>query len=1470
MNIIARAAQIGEPRQAEPLPVYGRRIAAIAAVYFLAALAGRLLALPPGYAAPLAPAAGLALAALLVWGARLWPGVWLGAFAGGLWLDNSVTGIMVAAFIASGAAGQAWLGARLTRRFFVEASPLTHNGDVWAFLLRGGPLACVIASTAGVAILYGVGWITDGSVAGQWLTWWTGDALGILLFTPLVLFLLRAACSFQFNIQIALPPIITAILLTLGYLALSDMVQDRARHQTDVLMEEAYEIGFLPLSSQITSLRSVEWFIAASEGVSRVEFTRFTRQIVEQPGVLAIDWAPRVTGDELSRFMTTVRREGLADYEVVDLDAQGQPMPAAQSPEYFPVLYTEPLASNTAALGINHGFEKPRLDALHHARDHAEIVLARMVPLLRTGRQALLAYQPVYHSALDAAAATETVRREALRGFVVGVFDIEAFFTPLIRAALTRKLAFRITDVTAGETEHVLIDTFAAGAVPGWSRGMEFAGRDWLLEMAPLDTTMTTGNSPEYRLYLGFSLMVAFFAGFASLAAASRMAAIEAQVTERTAELQRELTARHLAEVALRESEESLGITLRSIGDAVLATDTDGRVTRMNPVAEQLTGWPEADAMGCPVDEVFHIINEETRQPASIPVDRVLQTGEVHGLANHTVLIARDGTEYAIADSAAPIRDEQGKLRGVVLVFRDVGHERAAELALQASEDRYRRLIQLAPFGIFVACEGRFAFLNPRAVALLGGQAEADLLDRPLLDFLAPDSRGAIQERIRCPDGEQVGISPLTARWLRLDGSIFDGEATAVPYEHEGRPGALVLLQDVTARRQADEQIRRLIADLTQARRDAEQASQAKSAFLATMSHEIRTPMNGVIGMVEVLARSRLSEHQVELVRTIRDSATTLLSIIDDILDFSKIEAGRLEIEHVPVAVAELVEGLCTSLVQVAERRGVDIGLFISPEIPARILADEVRLRQVLYNLIGNAIKFSSGLSDRRGLVSIRVEVAQTEPLRLVFRIADNGIGMTPETRDILFTAFTQAEVSTTRRFGGTGLGLAICKRLVDLMDGEIAVESAAGEGSVFTVTLPFELAAEQPLRSQPDLAGVDCILVNDGQLATQDLRIYLEHAGANVRIAADTAAVQWVAADRCGPVVVIRDRGHQRPEPGADYASNPDVRHLLITRGKRRRARLEPSGVVTLDGDAMRRQALLHAVAVAAGRASPEIFQDAAEGQVADERMTPPTIDQARSQGRLILVAEDDDINQKVIQQQLALLGYAAEIAGNGEEALRMWRSGRYALLLTDLHMPAMDGYTLAQIIRQEEGGRSRIPILALTANALRGETNRARAIGMDEYLTKPVQLHLLRAALEKWMPQKMDEAEVPVLPAMSPRNRNTLPLVDVSVLEGLVGTDQAVVNSLLSQFLVACGRLVGELRDAYVVGDLVRISTTAHRLKSACRSVGAVFLGDLYAQLEEMAGIGDRAAVNRIIPHAEEVQVSVEARIAEMLAAR
>ncbi|HYD60934.1 MAG TPA: MASE4 domain-containing protein [Noviherbaspirillum sp.] len=835
--------------------------------------------------------------------------------------------------------------------------------------------------------------------------------------------------------------------------------------------------------------------------------------------------------------------------------------------------------------------------------------------------------------------------------------------------------------------------------------------------------------------------------------------------------------------------------------------------------------------------------------------------GRIYGLLAATfvlavMLIENERLHVRLAEMHGMERKKTNDLQILSAQLKQHAEERRLAIeALHSKEEQIRAIVDnMNDCVLTIDAHGIVRSANPALQRVLGYTAEEIIGHN--VSMIIPEPYRSLHDAhldnyLRTGEAHIIGIG-REVDGVHKEGHRIPLELSVSEYAIHGQRLFIGTLRDIRERKQ-------FIADLTTARSEAEQANRAKSAFLATMSHEIRTPMNGVIGIAEVLARSRLTEQQADLAKTIHESATTLLSLIDDILDFSKIEAGRLDIEYAPLCIADLAEGICNSLLPVASRGGVDLLLFIAPDIPPAVQSDDVRLRQILYNLVGNAIKFSAKRPERRGRVALRITVVQHSPLQLAFAVVDNGIGMTAETLDHIFAPFTQAEISTTRRFGGTGLGLAICKRLVDLMQGEIAVASVPGEGSSFSVVLPFEIADGSDARPMPDLSGLDCIVVEQEGFAADDVRTYLEYAGARVRVAADPAGAAREAAAMPGTVVVIQDAGSSKPVVHPAFASAERVRHLFITHGRSRRGKGEAADIVTVEGDVLRRRALIRAVAVAAGRASPEMQYERPGDAFAEEPVPPPDVAEARAQGRLILIAEDDEINRKLILHQLGLLGYAGVIAANGQAALALWRTGDYALLLTDLHMPEMDGYTLVETIRREEAGRQRLPILALTANALRGEVNRAMAAGMDEFLTKPVELARLQAALEKWLPPPAEPVQVP-----SGETRNESAAVfDANVLKTLVGDDEGIVQGFLADYLACARRLGTALRAAGTAGDLAQVASIAHKLKASSRSIGALALGDLCDELERQGNTEGNAAIAGQLLRFDTILSEVEASI-------
>ncbi|HCY64904.1 MAG TPA: hypothetical protein DHV59_19210 [Oxalobacteraceae bacterium] len=935
----------------------------------------------------------------------------------------------------------------------------------------------------------------------------------------------------------------------------------------------------------------------------------------------------------------------------------------------------------------------------------------------------------------------------------------------------------------------------------------------------------------------------------------------------------RQVRARKRAELQQKESSEILRLTVDSVEGMIIYVDRDRRFKYHNKAYAQSVGRDSGNAaiVGATLQQV---LGKQVYPQIESYIDQVLAGQEVR--LEHQVF--DDSGAHDVRVYLAPHFDDSGQVQGFFGQITDITEFRRKEALLLEKTTFQKAILDSARISIITTDrEGIIRSFNVGAERMLGYRAE-DLIGKVTPAFYHDEQE--CRERAHALSielGEPVepGIEVFINKarrgqveeqewiYVRKDGAHIPVflSITALRTDQNDIIGYLGIAFDITRQKESE-------AQLMQARSDAEAASRAKSSFLATMSHEIRTPMNGVLGMAEVLARSRLSTHQAEMVQTIRESAGVLLSLIDDILDFSKIEAGRFELDRTPVCIRDLAEGICTSLQSVAARKGVELDVFISPEIPERVMADDMRLRQVLYNLLGNAIKFSGGRAGTSGRVWLRAEVAQAAPLKIAFRVIDNGIGISDQELDRLFFAFTQAEASTTRRFGGTGLGLAICKRLVELAHGEIKVDSTPGIGSTFTVILPFELAAEQPRPEFPDLNGVQCIVVESPHLAATDLRAYLLPQGVQANIAANARDAAAMTVGTAAPVVVVHDAIDRQAAQLAlqeAFADAPDVRFLLLTRGSRRQARIDTPNVVSMDADALPRRNLLHAVAMAAGRAAPAMPDDNVYDETATQASTITGVDKARSGSGLILVAEDDAINQKVILSQLGLLGYAAEVADNGAEALRLWRNGKHALLLTDLHMPVLDGYGLAMTIRAEEPAGRRLPILALSANALRGETGHALAAGMDGYLTKPVQLDVLQKTLEKWMAPAGKTAAVA---GSSNHDAATSSAVDIGILKALVGDDEDAVHELLTEYLASTRLQAAELRRAACEGDIGLAGSIVHKLKSSSRSVGALALADACAELEEAARADDEAAFLRGMPKFEMTVAAVKSKLAGLQA--
>jgi PAS domain S-box-containing protein len=925
-----------------------------------------------------------------------------------------------------------------------------------------------------------------------------------------------------------------------------------------------------------------------------------------------------------------------------------------------------------------------------------------------------------------------------------------------------------------------------------------------------------------------------------------------------------DITARREAEEGTRALAQRLTSTLESIAEGFYMVDRDWRFTYVNCRAEAILGRARASLLG-------RVLWEEFKPAIGTEFERQYRRAMATGTA------ATFEACYGPQASWRRVNCYPTEA-GLSVYFRDVTAERAARQQLElleASVSQLNDIVIITEATPLAEPGPRILFVN-EAFVRVTGYARSEVLGRSPRLLQGPRTERAELDRI---GSALARFEPVHAELVnyKKGGETYWVEMDIVPVGVDGGAWThfVAVGRDITERKHDQDALRELnaelearvrsrTAELNQARDEAERANQTKSAFLATMSHEIRTPMNGVIGMIDVLHQTSLQGYQVEMVDLIRDSAESLLAIVDDILDFSKIEAGKLALECLPMDFSASVAKVCAMLDHVAIKRGVRMSVFVDPAIPQQLTGDETRVRQVLVNLASNAIKFSSGRAEP-GRVSVRaLLVARTaEVVTVDLTVSDNGIGIEPQTLARLFTRFVQADASTTRRFGGTGLGLAITGTLVHMMGGEISVDSKPGLGSTFSVRLllgpPDPLAAAAA--ATVPAAGLQCRIVGGEPQLAADLAAYLRHSGVLVAPVPDLAAAAATAATGLWLWLILP--GPPVPALAALRALAPAghataTRFIVLGHGARRHPRVEAVDLVTLDADALSRRTLERTLALAAGR-----VQDAAgidSPRPPGSAAPAPQRHDALRQRRLILVAEDNETNRLVILRQLQIVGFAADVVVDGRAALASWRSGDYALVLTDLHMPALDGYALTAAIRAEEAAGQHIPIIALTANALRDEELRCLDAGMDAYLTKPIRLSQLRTTIEAWLGAGASAAAPRGAAPVAAPAAARASVVDVGVLTALVGNDPAVVASVLQAFAASAAQLSLELRGAVQAGSTQAVAGAAHRFKSGARSIGALRLGEICASVEEAALAGRTEALALLLPRLQTELATVQ----------
>ena len=770
--------------------------------------------------------------------------------------------------------------------------------------------------------------------------------------------------------------------------------------------------------------------------------------------------------------------------------------------------------------------------------------------------------------------------------------------------------------------------------------------------------------------------------------------------------------------------------------------------------------------------------------------------------------------------------------------------ERTAELAaanarLQESEERFRQVAAMSSQWIWEQdAAGRFIFSSSAVKDILGYEPE-EIVGRFYHEFFAEEYRQQRLAGSSPADKPPQPFSGLINRYRHKDGHEVHTESTGAPIlDEQGR---------VVKWRGVDYDI-----GWQRAKQAAEEASRAKSEFLANMSHEIRTPINGIIGMTELALDTELTPEQREYLTMVQESADSLLRLINDILDFSKIEAGKLDLEAIPFDLRDSLEGVIKTLALRAHKQQLELACHIPPDIPDRLVGDVGRLCQIVVNLVGNAIKFTE-----RGevLVDVAQESRTDTELVLHIKVKDTGIGIPPEKQRSIFGAFSQADGSTTRRFGGTGLGLAISARLVSLMGGRIWVESQVGRGSTFhfTVHLGLQAGASEPPRTElRDIQGLPVLIVDDHATNRRILEETLASWGMRP-ITADSGKAALRELQR------LAEAGISIPLVLLD-AMMPELDGFELAERIKQHPQYSGATIMMLSsaahsGDAARCRGL----GVAAYLVKPVKQSDLLDAiltilcgtRETDQPVRPARLTLPESRRLRVLLAEDNPVNQRLVVRMLEKRGHEVVVVNNGREALATLDRSPFDVVLMDVQMPEMDGFAATVAIREREKTTGRhVRIIAMTAHAMKGDRERCLAAGMDAYISKPIQTRQLFDLIEKGASMPSRELD----------SADSLPTFDRDVALARVEGDEALLQEIVQLFLEQTPGLVERIERAIALQDGQTLERTAHALKGSASNLGAKAMAAAAARLESIGRNGDFAAAETAYSELVEESIRLE----------
>jgi two-component system, sensor histidine kinase and response regulator len=864
----------------------------------------------------------------------------------------------------------------------------------------------------------------------------------------------------------------------------------------------------------------------------------------------------------------------------------------------------------------------------------------------------------------------------------------------------------------------------------------------------------------------------------------------------------------------------------------------------INAEGARLLGRHQSSLFGASFPEIWSVLTES--DPASV-IGRLRTVVETHHPVPHTQTRCRLGTAASIPVEWTCQAIAQEGRPGLMIGLRD----RSQEEQLQEERNRLAAIAEETPSPIIeMDRHGQVLYANPAMMTwltTLGYSADG-------IPCIAPHD--LLQVVARCLQSGE----PVRELEVCLPEASFSW--TFCPVTTHGLVRGYAL--DITGIYAAQQELRRTADQLQENNRqldkaltDAQESVRAKAAFLATMSHELRTPMNGVIGMTSLLIETPLSPEQRSYADTIRQCGEALLSLINNVLECSKIEAGKVELEHIDFNLRTAVEDVLSQFAERAEAKGLELTGLVHAAVPTALRGDPGRLRQILTNLVGNALKFTD-----KGEVTLQayLEKDSADHALIRFEVADSGIGIAPEVQAKLFRPFVQADSSTTRKYGGTGLGLSISKQLVELMDGQMGINSTTGQGSTFWCTIGFAKQADAPCAILPlgDLHGRRILIVDDNE----SNRLILHHLVTGWGMLADMAEnaadalrqvmethAQGIAYDLA--ILDVMMPGKDGLELAREFRQHPAATGMrivvltsLLQRGHAEQAR--QAGAMGYLPKPARHDQLRECLRTVLGITPAEREDTRPADQASPQLVTRHSLADNLPRQR-ILIVEDNLINQKLAVRMAEKLGYHPDVVDNGKEALTALVKEHYALILMDCQMPVMDGFEATRLIREgETAARSErqtshasprtphMPIIAVTANAMQGDREHCLASGMDDYLSKPIQLDTLRAVLHRWA------APIHVDAAPSSTQRDDRGIFDAAQMFHNIGEDHELFAQLVVLFIDRHQTMLTAIKEGLIGADALAVEHAAHALKGTASNLCAPEVALAASRLEAVGHLG------------------------------